>query len=251
MKGKGTSCLTFYARNTSQWAEESKRMVRSPPCGADVLGIIENHQPAGTELNELLDYWDQYGWKVVATPARRSKRSMDAGGTSMGCRRHWTSSSFRHLARFEDQTRGMTGLGSGAAFEAGPIDFWDFVAMELRAYAGPITLLTGYLTASIGLVHDNLTKLSSMGAFVNSLLGPWIMICDWNVEPGQLRASGWLQEVKGHIFTPEDTDFTSWAAGAMFDFAVAGGGAEAMIRRTYSDTSGTLRAHGHCSWDRP
>ncbi len=81
-----------------------------------------------------------------------------------------------------------------------------------------ITLVGVYLAASIGLNVDNLHKLSHLGAFLRSILGPWIAVGDWNLSPEILRASQWLHKVSEEITLPENTNFTAAAAvGSMLD----------------------------------
>ena len=43
---------------------------------------------------------------------------------------------------------------------------------------------------------------AAAAAALNALKAPWIMAADWNVNPEQLAASGFLQMVNGVLFQP-------------------------------------------------
>ena len=47
-----------------------------------------------------------------------------------------------------------------------------------------------------------MTILEHAAAALNAFKAPWVMAADWNVNPAQLAASGFLQMVNGVLFQP-------------------------------------------------
>ena len=135
-------------------------------------------------------------------------------------------------------------IPGGEDMELGPVDFWDFTALQWRLRGVALTVIIVYLTPSEGAAKSNLAKLANLGSFIRSLRTPWLALGDWNMTPGELDASGWPQEVEASFLVPSDTEFTSWSGpGRLLDFGLLGGGARGLIRGITSDDSGPWTAH--------
>ena len=125
----------------------------------------------------------------MASPARAHGRAAAAGGILSCVPRHLPSVSHRHLASDPSQR-----LGAHLAdLPLGPIDFWDWVPHTLYLQGGlQVTVIMLYLTCGIGLSGAKLVKLAGLGAFLKLLVGPWIILGDFNITPEELSASRWL-----------------------------------------------------------
>lgn len=101
-----------------------------------------------------------------------------------------------------------------------------------------------YLTDSIGLCGTNLKKLAAMAAVLAVILGPWIIVGDWNGEPHMLAKSKWLEQIQIYIVTAMDTHYTSTAAdGKMYDFAVMNKPAHWVLKSCTTDHTGPWTAY--------
>ena len=67
---------------------------------------------------------------------------------------------------------------------------------------GRLFVISLYLWHSEGLSQRNLDILQHVAWLVGKLHGPWIIAADWNMSPGTLKASGWLNLVGGGICSP-------------------------------------------------
>ena len=63
----------------------------------------------------------------------------------------------------------------------------------------------------------NLALLERMGEAIRAHGGPFVACADWNLEPSDIEASGWLAQVGGIIVAPEQPTHKS---GKIYDFGV-------------------------------
>lgn len=83
-------------------------------------------------------------------------------------------------------------------------------------------MMCGYCRPSIGFAGANRDRLQSWAAFLATLTVPWILFADWNMEPEELRSSGWLQTLvtEVDILSP-NIEETSTAGGVkLYDYSV-------------------------------
>ncbi|CAK0896370.1 unnamed protein product, partial [Prorocentrum cordatum] len=237
------SFRTIYVRNITDWGPKCKKIVKSPPFQADILGLLETHQSERTS-DAVLAEFDASAWKAVISPSRADGTAQKAGGVVLGARRHLQCSSLDHLARYRYQTKGqLRHRKPEPHFVAGPIDFWDFQALTIQMQHGQLTVLIVYLTTSIGVAGQNLIKLQNLGAVIKSLTGDWIAIGDWNVVPTELEESGWVNYVDGRICKPSNVSFTQFTGGRMLDYAVIGGPGHHVPAKLFADTMGDHKSH--------
>eukprot|EP00974_Lingulodinium_polyedra_P042956 4124977-Lingulodinium_polyedra.AAC.1 len=143
----------------------------------------------------------------IVAPARRSKTALNGGGVTAGARSYLACSTFRHLARLEEQSVGM-GRPTGEAFSPGPIDLWDIAAYSVEWGLGTLVVAFGWLTASLGIRGDNLTKLANWAGLLRSIQGPWIVCADWNATPEEIIDSGWTEQMEAKVIRPANTGWT-------------------------------------------
>ena len=64
-------------------------------------------------------------------------------------------------------------------------------------------MISLYCWDSEGLSKRNLDLLHYAAMIISSLHGPWVLSADFNMSPETLRASGWINLVKGKIVEPD------------------------------------------------
>ena len=65
---------------------------------------------------------------------------------------------------------------------------------------GGLHCLSNYLIDGEGLSPSNMTRLEHAAVALNLCHGPWVMAGDFNIEPGDIARSGFLQMVDGVLF---------------------------------------------------
>ncbi|CAK0856487.1 unnamed protein product, partial [Prorocentrum cordatum] len=184
----------------------------------DVIIFPETHVGAdGT--NEIVEHLDFRGFKAVVTPSVKNKRSELAGGIGMAMRGFLSVTSMRHLAAKKEQAVGLRYLDGD--WEPGPIDFQDMVAAQWRWRGQSVLIIGMYLTSSIGMSGENHQKMARLAALTRGHSGPWAAIGDWNAEPRELQAAGWLRLLDAKVITPADVSYTCTRNPArMLDYVV-------------------------------
>jgi hypothetical protein len=81
---------------------------------------------------------------------------------------------------------------------------------------GGIHILNVYLKDSEGLSPTNMHILEQAAICLKALKGPWIAGGDWNLEPQELEAAGWLSMVGGVVHAPSQPT----CHGRVYDFFV-------------------------------
>ena len=70
---------------------------------------------------------------------------------------------------------------------------------------------------SEGLSDANLHIMKETAAFLRTVRGPWVLAADFNMPPDVLRASGWLDVIKGVVHAP----LLPTCHGSTYDYFVA------------------------------
>ena len=65
---------------------------------------------------------------------------------------------------------------------------------------GGLHCLSTYLIEGEGVSPSNMTLLENAAVALNLCQGPWVMAGDFNIEPGDIARSGFLQMVDGVLF---------------------------------------------------
>ncbi|CAK0808313.1 unnamed protein product [Prorocentrum cordatum] len=199
----------------------------------DVIIFPETHVGAdGT--NEIVEHLDFRGFKAVVTPSVKNKRSELAGGIGMAIRGFLSVTSMRHLAAKKEQAVGLRVLDGD--WEPGPIDFQDMVAAQWRWRGQSVLVIGMYLTSSIGMSGENHQKMARLAALTRGHSGPWAAIGDWNAEPRELQAAGWLRLLDAEVITPTDVSYTCTRNPArMLDYVVCSGTFSMIVDRVDTD----------------
>ena len=72
-----------------------------------------------------------------------------------------------------------------------------FGVVQLRSFK--LLVETLYLTSGHGLKADNLGKLIRLTSLVKLMRLSFIVVADWNVEPGELEGAGWVEKLGGAV----------------------------------------------------
>ena len=86
----------------------------------------------------------------MTAPARPSSKTLDAGGLSMALRRHFCTSTFRHLAARPEQAAGLD--QKSQPFTPGLIHSYVFAVMQWWLKGVTIILIGVYLSNAMGLI---------------------------------------------------------------------------------------------------
>ena len=183
----------------------------------DAIVIAETHN-LPENSNEMLNDFDRYKWTVCASAAHTTPTVQAAGGVVMGLNNTYAASSYRHLALKASQAVGLREHGK---WTPGPLDLEDITVLSWKLKRIPLLLIGLYLDSSIGLKGNNLRKLCTLASIVKDHAGPWIAVGDWNNEPRQLAAEGWIDKLEAVVRVPENSGHTCTAGpGRLLDFVV-------------------------------
>ena len=98
-------------------------------------------------------------------------------------------------------------------------DDWSFTVVHASGIA--FVAVVVYLDCNTGIEGANLGKLAEIGACIQRLTVPFLILADWNVSPSDLHQRGWVEKVHGVIMTPSDLEFTCLSkTGSLIDYAV-------------------------------
>ena len=199
-----------------------------------MVGYVETHvSPAASQ--DLLRDFDKAGRKAVLSPAR-PKSGGTSGRVAWGALKRYQASSYRQLARDESQC-----LGADRAFDAGHLDFFDFVPLCLQLKGVNLVLILLYLTYSIGFTGENLQKISSLLAFIHCIHDPRIVVGDLNVSPSTLLAQTWFQDMGLQVLVP--TNFEVGPTSSLIDFAFAPAAGAAFVDSITFDDQVPWKTH--------
>ena len=98
-------------------------------------------------------------------------------------------------------------------------DQWTAAAVRMKGF--DVVLVAVYLEDGIGLAGANIDRLGSLSKFLEQLSVPYIIMGDWNLEPGELEMARWPESVRGRVVQPSGVAFTCRSGkGRMLDYAV-------------------------------
>ena len=140
---QSSSWRRAFFRNITRWGPVAEDYLRKHSARYDFIAMSELHL-AADELLDALKVRDSAGFNAAGTPARPLGTFLKTGGVVAGVRKNFQSSSFRHLAAYEDQMLGAVKL---PGLPLGPIDFWDFVPVSWRIRGLNIVAIAAYLTS--------------------------------------------------------------------------------------------------------
>ena len=120
----------------------------------------------------------------------------------------------KHLHFSSMQVRGAAGERTMEEM-TGPD--WAGVLLKLRGVT--VLYTASYLTSGIGAGGTNVKKLASMMKKILELGLPFIIMADWNMQPDELRETGFLQQTGGEVIVPQGVRSTC-NSGRLLEFAV-------------------------------
>ena len=199
-RGRG-DCLTMLSINISTWGPTAEAFILSDGAAAfDVVGLLESHLPsAGVDV--VKGKFALTGRRSYFSHAALTGRS--EGGTSGGV----IAAPLSNLA-LAPRVRGPMGAGGR-----------DWVGVPIRSNGTDILAVYLCLTDSLGPVGVNVCKLREVSAYLMADGRPFVIMADWNMEPAQLRASGFLGLIEAEVLVPRGAVSTC-RSGKLLDYAV-------------------------------
>ena len=191
--------ITEFGPKAKDWlnSEEGKR--------AKVVGIGEHHK-AKKEVAEARNWAQRNGWRSMWSPARATGRSEKgtSGGVAILSKKHL------HLAGIqgEDHKEGNEGCKG-----------LDWVAIFIKLKGTTVIYIAAYWTCGIGMTGENITKASQIMAFLMKHNLPFIILADWNMQPDELKSSGFLRKIGGEVLVPKGV-MSTCSSGRMLDYGV-------------------------------
>ena len=176
------------------------------------VNIFVEHHLTLEGLNRLQCSLRADGWRLFGTPAIPTGRSATgtAGGAMLVYKSHLAVGPYA-LEQMQGDFDPMNGYGH------------DWVAMNLCLKGQRVTLIAVYRTAGIGFSGVNVHKLGQITRFVNTCPWPVWMIGDWNMEPWELKESGFLGGFKCRtvgVALPDVTFTCTQGQARLLDYVV-------------------------------
>ena len=174
----------------------------------DQHALVETHLPTARQTRFLINYVRLVGNLLNSPQHGPSPRSAKGttGGAAILARSHLRVGSSLDVLSCANPVE-----------DHEPI---DFAAAIVHGCHSRILLVTCYLTDSQGASALNLTKLARMGALIQTMHLPYVIVGDFNMSPAQLTATQWIDQIGGHFVIPQETVSTWSSGGRMIDFAV-------------------------------
>ncbi len=140
----------------------------------------------------------------AAAPTGRSEKGT-SGGTVVATRRHVCVSPLARTA--DDPTRPMQ---SG--------DDWSGTILQLKGT--PFLWVHAYFNCNEGVSGGNIAKMGQLALLFKELGIPFGLTADFNMEPQELAAAGWLEEIGAEVITAQGITATCSNGGNLLDYAV-------------------------------
>ncbi len=167
--------------NPNSWNKAVDYLRRS---AADFSLIQETRTFPGADTTRAEGAARSLKWNVAIQPALVTAAESTSGGTAVGAKSHIGIAPPCHPPPY---TLG----GASGRFSC------QHVGAMLR---GGLHLASIWLFPTVGIgARCNLDFLQEVGGYLRSLRAPWILGGDFNGEPEELQASGWLNLVDGQI----------------------------------------------------
>ena len=183
--------ISLFFGNITSWSVKAASFVTQQP--HDIILLVEHHQ-GPSKVQALADTFQQHGKQCRAEAARINP---ETGGTQAGV----AVAVKRHLGPFWPVEAGSPR--------------WTYVMIRFHKFT--LTVLVAYFHVQ-GFSHSSNRELRArVAAFISTLSGPWLLLADFNADPDEVAASGYLQLVKGKLVYPQQATISS---GAVLDYAV-------------------------------
>ena len=88
---------------------------------------------------------------------------------------------------------------------------------------GGLVVVSLYLKDGVKATGPNLEYLQILGAYLTQCKRPWVVAGDWNLNPSELKACGWLTQLSGDIIAPSAITCTGGNGDTLDYFVVSAG----------------------------
>ena len=169
---------------------------------ADVLFVQEHHLATVCKVQQATRWTRQGGWKAVLGRAKASAGGGSHGGTGVAVRAHIGAACWPGQATAEIYPGRLAGAWmSGYA-------------------AGGVALGSIYLEVGAGFGGGNAEVLQTAADALQAVQGPWILGGDWNIDAREMRASPWLECVRGAVIATSTPTCTAGLGARVIDYFV-------------------------------
>ena len=163
------------------------------------------------------------GWKAKLQPCVYAQGGGKSAGTVVACRKHI---GMREAKCSSDSWPELQGR-----FQ---------VKVVGAVCKGGLPLATCYLHSKVGIgAKVNLDMLHAMAAVLNQCGDVWVLGGDFNCTPEQLRNTGWLRLVNGHIVQPP----SSTCGDRTLDFFVVASGLAHAVKSAHTIGDAVFKQH--------
>jgi hypothetical protein len=184
---------------------------------ADAL-LMQEIRLAGDSARRSETCVPRAGWTFAINDAQVTQgevRQGFSGGTAIGTRRHQGLSTLHGWKSFV-LTEARVSIARWQAF-----------------IRGGITLASVYLVTGEGPSESNVGILDELGRTLVTLGRPFVIGGDFQMTPGELQGTGWVQRLGAALVAPPSDGPPSCSSGRTIDFFVAAGDLAPLVEDCY------------------
>ena len=216
----------FYANVTSLGDKAWKYLMKGK---YDYVSVVETH------ISETsFKQWDKKaraaGYRILANHARARRKKVAA---SMAERANEGGEWFMSKAHLQVESR-YSDFHTGAQLRAAghnQLDGFQVSIIHMRGY--PIAVFTFYGLPSLGFTGANVQRFKKLGAVINTLQIPYIIIGDFNVQVAAMQKSVFLSKLVGEpvILKADNVSCACEAGkvGSIIDYVICSSAARSYI----------------------
>ena len=226
---KATSFVISYG-NVTAWSDKVRDFILDVT-PVQMVAIAETHVAAEAPANA--SWLRKNGWRHWWTPAQPSMKSQDGtcGGTGILARAGYRVSSI------------LAELGGTQQVKELVQEALDWTAVVIHLRGMRVLFVVVYCTHTIGFQDNNLLKLGQIGALIDMLDLPFIVVGDWNQPPAELAAVGWLHDKSICILPPAELEHTCTNGHRVIDYMVCSPLARRLVKYFGIDSLASWSPH--------
>ena len=84
----------------------------------------------------------------------------------------------------------------------------DWVAVMVKLKGVSVLFIAAYLTSGDGAAGPNIKKLAGLMDLILEMQLPFILMADWNMEPKELKETGFIGKVGAEVVLPHSVSHT-------------------------------------------
>ena len=194
-EGGSSDEFSLFFANVTSWSQKAQTHFKEPASHA--VALVEHRL---CNVRELDEFFSVRGYYANAQPAV-IKEARPSGGCMLATRRHLNC---QPLA-----------VGSHR-----------WVASRCRFKGFDLVIVVAYFPVEgiFSEAHKLLRR--DIGSFLTSLKGPWLVLGDFNCEPGELVTSGWPRLIGGQVCS---SSLPTINTGSTIDYMVLHGSLEGLV----------------------